>query len=121
MSKIQKIEINGVKAVVLPLTEYEALLECREDLEDIRSADEIKARIDAGEETFPAEVVERMIAGESAVRVFREYRGLTQKDLADAAGISVPAISKIERTGKASIKTMKAIATRMNLDLDDLV
>ncbi len=62
-----------------------------------------------------------LIAGESPVRVFREHRGLSQLDLAGAAGISVPAVSKIERTGKASVDTFKAFAERLNLSIDDLV
>jgi hypothetical protein len=33
------------------------------------------------EETYPSEVVERVIAGEVALKVFREWRGLSQAEL----------------------------------------
>ena len=93
----------------------------QETLADIEACDQVLARIDAGEETFPSEIVDRLLDGETPVRVFREYRGLSQKDLAIAAGVSVAAISKLERTGKAQVKTLAAIAKRLGLMVDDLV
>jgi transcriptional regulator with XRE-family HTH domain len=47
----------------------------------------------------PVHVVDRVLAGESEVRVFREHRGLTQQALAAACGISVPYLTQIE-TGR---------------------
>lgn len=41
-----------------------------------------------GRESFPIEVADRLLAGENAVRVFRDHRGITQKQLAGAAGIN---------------------------------
>lgn len=121
MSKIQTIELNGEKAVVLPVADYAALVERAGMLDDIEDFDAAMARLAAGDETFPNDVVARMVAGESPVRVLREHRGLSQKDLAVAANISVPAISKIEATGKASLTTLSAIAERLAVTLDDLV
>ena len=34
------------------------------------------------EESFPIEVANRLLEGESAVKVYRNYRGITQKQLA---------------------------------------
>lgn len=121
MNKPQTIEVNGAKAVVLSLRDYERLVERAEMLGDIESFDSAMARLASGEETFPAAVAKRLASGESPIRVFREFRGLSQRDLAEAASVSVPAISKIESTGKASLETMKAIAMRLHVDLDDLV
>ena len=39
----------------------------------------------ANEESFPIDVADRLLANESAVKVYREYRGLTQKQLAKEA------------------------------------
>jgi DNA-binding Xre family transcriptional regulator len=122
MNKPQTIEINGAKAVVLSLKDYERLVERAEMLDDIESFDRAMARLGAGEETFPVEVARRLAAGDSPVRVFREYRKLSQRDLAEAAAISIPAISKLETTGSgASVDTMAAIAKRLNVAMDDLI
>eukprot|EP00456_Euglypha_rotunda_P068270 TRINITY_DN5945_c0_g1_i3.p1 TRINITY_DN5945_c0_g1~~TRINITY_DN5945_c0_g1_i3.p1 ORF type:complete len:118 (+),score=43.40 TRINITY_DN5945_c0_g1_i3:332-685(+) len=97
MTEVQTITINGQKAVVLPIEQYEALMSRAEDFSDIRDAAAVGARIAAGEETFPADLVKRIVSGESRIKVYREYRGLSQRDLAEAAGVGVPAISKIEK------------------------
>ncbi len=77
---------------------------------------------DANAENLPAALVRRLAAGESPVRVWREHRGLTQRALADAAGISPAMMNEIE-TGKkeGSIRTLLAIARALHVDLDDLV
>ena len=121
MTKIQTIELGGTKAVVLPLKEYERLAERAEMLDDIETFDRAMARLRKGEKTFPADVARRLARSESPIRVFREYRLLSQADLAAAAGISVPAISKIESGGGASIETLKAIAECLELAIDDLI
>ena len=122
MNKPQTIEVNGAKAVILSLKDYERLVERAEMLDDIESFDHAMARLGSGEETFPADVAKRLAAGESPVRVFREYRKLSQRDLAAAAGISVPAISKLETNGSgASVDTMAAIAKRLSVAVDDLI
>jgi len=54
--------------------------------------------------------------------VWREHRGLTQQQLAEAAGISVPYLSQIEagkRQGSAEV--LAAIAKALGLALDDIV
>lgn len=121
MNKPQTIEINGGKAVILPIGDYNTLVERAEMLGDIEAFDRAMARLGAGEETFPASVAKRLAGGESPVRVFREYRGLSQRDLAIAAGISVPAISKLESTGTANVSTLKAVAERLGVSVDDLI
>jgi hypothetical protein len=60
-------------------------------LQDIRDYDVIKAAIERGEEELiPAEVVYAKLDGDNPIKVWREYRGLTQQQLARAAGISTP-------------------------------
>ena len=50
-----------------------------------------------GGESFPIEVADRLLAGEKAVRVYRDPRGMTQKQLAKSAGINVLYLAQIER------------------------
>ena len=73
------------------------------------------------QETVPAEMVDRLIAGENPVKVWREYRGLTQRALAARAGLNFSYLSQIE-TGarKGTTATMKKLAESLSIDLDDL-
>lgn len=110
---------NGETLVVLPLAEYEALV----DQADIARADKIVKDIAEGrDELVPADVVKRILEGESKVRVWRTHRGMSARDLAAAAGLSAPYISEIESGKKeGSISVMKKIAEALKVDLDDLV
>ena len=85
------LEDGAPKYVVVPVAEYERLVKAEEMLADVRAYDAAKARVD---EQLPLALVDRLLAGESEVRVFREHRGLTQAELAEAAGISVPYLSR---------------------------
>jgi DNA-binding XRE family transcriptional regulator len=108
---------------VLPYEEYLALLEQAEELEDIRDYDAAKAELErGGDELIPAEVVFAILDGENPVKVWREFRGLTQQQLADAAGISKPYLSQIE-TGKrkGSTDILSALAKALKVTLDEVV
>ena len=79
-----------------------------------------RARSEGGE-SFPIEVADRLLAGESPIRVYRSYRGMTQQELAAAAGINpvyLPQIGRGLRTG--STKTLGALAKLLDVSLDDL-
>lgn len=117
------LTIKGEKFAVLPFDIYEKLIEKLEDIQDIADAKEISAKIASGEmECFPSSVVDALIDGENTVKVFREYRGLTQAELAEKAGVSIHQIRKIEAgESEGSIKTIKAIATALNLDIEDII
>lgn len=121
---IQLIERDGKPEwAVLPYEEYLKLLEQAEMLEDIRDYDAAKAELEKGEdELIPSEVVFAIIDGENPIRVWREYRGLTQQKLADAAGISKPYLSQIE-TGKrkGTTEILSAIAKALEVSLDEVI
>jgi len=90
-----------------------------EMLEDIRAYDAAKAR---EEETFPAEIADRLIGGENPVRVLRDYRGLTQLQLAKAAGIGRPYLAELEAGRKqGSVSVLRAIAAALAVELDDIL
>ena len=76
----------------------------------------------SGGECVPGEVVDRLIAGDHPIRVWREHRCLKSQDLARRAGISPALLSEIENGKKeGSIKTLAALARALQVDLDDLV
>lgn len=108
---------------VVPYDEWERLLARLEELEDLADARNLSARTASGEdETFPAEFVDRLLAGESPLKVWREYRGMTLASLAEVCGVSAPAISQIE-TGKRepSASLLKRLAAALSCDMDDLM
>lgn len=91
------------------------LIEILSDRRDIK-----KARKDRSER-FPLELVEKIAAGENSIKAFREYRGLSQTQLAEQVGISRQYMSQLEsgdRTG--GVKLLKKIATCLKVDLDDI-
>jgi len=121
---------NGEAFIVVPLREYQALRRLAEAAED--AADEADAlRVHNGYLTakargeglsMPRAEWDRIRAGESPVRVIREFRGLTQTRLAQDSGVDQPQISAIEtnrRTGTAA--TLKAIARALGAPLETLV
>lgn len=122
--EIQIIERDGKPEwAVLPYEHYLQLAEQAELLEDIRDFDRISAAIERGEEELiPAEVVYAILDGVNPVKVWREYRGLTQQQLADAAGISKPYLSQIE-TGrrKGTTEILSAIAKTLDISLDEII
>ena len=112
----------GEEMVVLARAEYDALVEMAEMLEDVAAYDDAKRRIAEGDDLrVPAEFVDRLIDGENPIRVWRDFRGMTSKDLANAIGISAGYLSEIE-TGKkdGSISVFRNIAKALRVDLDDL-
>jgi DNA-binding XRE family transcriptional regulator len=120
---VQVIEKDGqIEWAVIPYEEYQKLLDAQEMLADIQAYDSAKAQIVAGEELVPRQVVYALLDGENPIRVWREYRGLTQQQLADQAGISKPYLSQLE-AGKrhGGVAVLKRIAQALKLNLEDLM
>lgn len=109
--------------VTIPRAEYERLLEAAEDLADIAAYERIKADIAAGrEELIPSEFADRIIDGESPLRVYRDLRGLTQAALAEKSGVNRVQIADIEAKRKSgSIETVRKLADALGVSIDDLV
>jgi DNA-binding XRE family transcriptional regulator len=107
--------------VTLPRAEYETLLARIEDLEDTREIQAAEAR-GLTPDALPDALVARLLGGEHPVRIWREHRGLTLTALAERADVPQGYLSEIENGKKpGSVKTLKALATALNVDLDDLV
>src|SRR5690606_30770711 len=93
--------------VTIERAEYERLKEAADDLADIIAYD--RAMADGGE-SFPFEFVNRMIDGESPLRVYRDYRGFTQAQLSERSGVNRVQIANIEAGKKTgSIETVRKL------------
>jgi DNA-binding XRE family transcriptional regulator len=121
---VQILENNGKPEwAILPYAEYLALVEDAEDKEDIRDYDELTAGIETGTvELFPDSVVAEMISGKNPIKLWREYRELTQQQLAEKAGISIPFLSQLE-SGKrnSSTKVLVALSSALSVDIELLI
>lgn len=120
---IQVIERDGKPEwAVIPYKTYLQLVEQAETLQDIHDFDSAKVALERGEEELiSSEVVYRLLDGENPIRVWRESRGLTQQQLAETAGISIPYLSQLESgKRKGSTDVLSAIAKALQLSLDDI-
>lgn len=108
----------GNETVTLSKTEYEALLERLEDLEDIAAA-----RKTEHDQRWPHEIVVRLMSGtEPPLRILRAHRGMTQAALAEKTGLKQGYISELESGRKAgSPQALRALARALDADVDDLI
>jgi len=113
------VKTGEVESVILPIADYEVLIEIAEMAEDVAAFD---ASISANEERFPSALVDRLLEGVNPVRVFREHRKMTQRQLADAADLHQTTISQIE-TGErsGSVEVFLRLAKALGLDIEDLI
>lgn len=109
--------------ITITRDEYDRLRHAAEDLEDLRAYDRAKARLASGDdELVPAELVNRIVAGESPLRVLRDWRGLTQARLAERACVNRVQIADIEAGRKTgSVETVKRLADALGVTVDELV
>jgi DNA-binding XRE family transcriptional regulator len=114
---------NGDRMAVIPVEEYERLVEAAEETTDVRAYDEANRRLASGQdELLPATMVGRILDGENALRVWREHRGLTLKEVADKAQVSAPFVSQIEKGQReGSVETMRKLADALRVSVDDLI
>jgi DNA-binding XRE family transcriptional regulator len=98
------------------------LMEDAEMLADVRAYDTAKARLEDGEdELIPLEIAERRLRGEAALRIWREYRKLTQERLAKKAKVSRALIAAIETKRKTgSVSTWKKLGAALDVSWDQL-
>ena len=118
----QFLEVGGTKFAVLPAEDYQRLLEIAEDREDIAEAIDAERRRKEGMEYLPASMVDRILDGENALRVWREYRGVSISELAEKAGYGYSMISKIETGARqGTVAFWNAIATALKVTPDDIM
>ena len=54
------------------------------------------------------------------IKLLRAYKGVSQKEVADAIGISQQTLSKVENSDNMNLKTAKKIADYFGVGLDDI-
>ena len=103
---------NGEDMIVLAKSDYDALVERAELAEDIAAVDAYQRKLQTGEEeAIPEEFADRLIDGENPIRVYRELRGMSARELAEKTGISAAFLSEIENGKKeGGVATLKKIA-----------
>ena len=119
---VQFLEIGGQTMAVLPVGDYEQLLNIAEDKSDISAALDSEKRRANGEEYFPAEMVDRLLAGENALKVWRQYRMLTLRQLGLIVGAASSYLSEIEngkRQGRPAL--WRKLAEALGVDMEDIV
>jgi DNA-binding XRE family transcriptional regulator len=76
----------------------------------------------ANDAVLPATAVRRIVVGgESAVKVVRELRGLSQRELAERAGSSSAYISQIENGRPAGRAMLSKLSKILAVPIDTLV
>ncbi len=114
---------NKPEWAVVPYETYLQLVEKAEMLQDVQDYDSAKTALERGDdELVPSEVVYAILDGENAIKVWREYRGLSQQEAAEKAGISVPYLSQLETNKrKGSIDVLTTIAKVLRVSLENIV
>jgi DNA-binding XRE family transcriptional regulator len=103
---------------VIPYHEYEHLLSLLEDREDMEAIEASKTDLN---EHFPLDMIEKIAGGKNPIKVFREYRRITQIELAKQVGVSRQYISQVERNQRlGNMKLFKKIAQILAVDLEDI-
>lgn len=76
---------------------------------------------EATKDYLPIQLVERLIAGEHPIRVWRAYRGVTREALAEKAGVAPSYLTEIETRKKpGSFEAMIKLATALGISLHDI-
>jgi len=117
---------NRGEVAILPRKDYEALAakaqEADEDIGTVRLVARARKEIVAGAPLIPKEIVDRIIAGENALRVLREWRGKTQLDISYKTNVGQGYISDLESgRRKGTTAALKKIADVLKVPLDLIV
>jgi DNA-binding XRE family transcriptional regulator len=111
---------------ILSRKDYEALVaraaEADENAGTARIVARARKEIAAGAPLIPKEVADRLAEGENPVRVFREWRGMTQQQLALKGGVTQGYLSDIENGRRhGTALRLRGISQALKIPLDLLV
>mgnify|MGYP006272427673 CR=1 FL=1 len=118
--------IETTETVTITRAEFDRLSRAAAELDDGRAGLAAQAALARGEEEkLPRAVADRLIArAENPVRVWRAYRGLSLRALAELAQLSPAYLSDIERAPpgrRGSLDAYVKISAALGVDLDDLI
>lgn len=99
--KYDLLHIQGKPFVLIPLHDYRAMTG------------------PGNESKLPEDVLDQLAMKKaSAVKIVRKFRGMTQEELAQKAGISRPYLTEIETKRKDdSVRAIKALAEILDVDV----
>lgn len=84
-------------------------------------ADYVALRNDVDKDLVPHAVAERVLIEDvPPIRAWREYLGLTQKEVAERLGISQPAFAKQETSLRVRKATREKIAAALGINAEQL-
>jgi len=108
---------------VVPYDAYLQLVEKAEMAQDVQDYDSAKAALKHGDdELVPSDVIYAILDGGNPIKIWREYRGMSQHEMAEKIGISVPYLSQLETNKrKGSLDVLSAIAQALGVSLDHIV
>ena len=94
---------------VIPWDQYQKLLHSQDKIDEI-------------DIWFPNEVVKANVRGDSLIKAWREYFGLTQAKLAIKAGMKQSALARLENSDSNPRKTTLAkLAAAMDISIEQLI
>lgn len=110
------INTNDTQMAIIPMSEYIALVENIENEVEKRLVERDR------QNGIPHVQLHRVIDGQNPIKVYREWRGFTQKHLADTCHTSQANIVKLESfDGVGSIPILLNIAEALDIDFEHLV
>ncbi|HVC62282.1 MAG TPA: helix-turn-helix transcriptional regulator [Acetobacteraceae bacterium] len=115
------------ETVTLTRADFDALVHAAEDAADLAAVEAHRAYEDrvgwdtARRNYLTADEARRLLNGDSAVRVWREKRGIKQRALAEAAAVSVGYLAEIEGGKKpGSAGALCRIAGVLDVPMEEL-
>ena len=126
MTKVQFIKTaGGEELAILPKSEYERLVKllADEDVGTARVVRNAREKIASGLEVMlPKTVVDRLAAHENPIRVLREWRAMTQDELAVAVSITQGYLSDLEAgKRKGPVALHQKISRELGVPIDLLL
>lgn len=107
------------ETITIPKAEYDSL---RATLEELNDRIVVHNFMHDPKPGLPAAYIERMIDGESILKLWREHRGITQTQLAQESGVNRVQINNIENQGKSgSPRTLLRLAKALEISINDLI
>jgi DNA-binding XRE family transcriptional regulator len=115
----EAVTLQGVPMIVMTREEYDTLVE---DIGDSAIAEQA-VMASEGAPRMPSELVEAILDdGLHPLAAWRKSVGLTQAELAAAAGLRPATVSDIEsRKIDPRLSTLKALAKALKLGIEDIV
>lgn len=121
---MNELTIDNKEYAVIEKSIFLQMQQTIEDYEDSMAIAKILKDIESGDdEWLPNEFSNKLLfSGESPVKLWREYRSLSAKELANKTNIDAGTISRIE-SGKRepTLAQVKVLAEVLSVDIDDLV